>query len=85
MSEKSNCLFHNINSVYCTNIQVINFCKMHKYLENKVNPKNITFCIHCDCVLTTDMSTESHENQKCSKCIKINLKTKKTNISSIYV
>ncbi len=72
MSENLKCLFHNANKVYCANNKVINFCKMHKYLENKVNPENLIFCVHCNYVLTSDMSTESHENQKCTKCIKIN-------------
>lgn len=73
MSENTQekCCYHSINMVYCEKIKVNNFCKMHKYLENKVDPNNLSFCSHCNCVLTNDMGLESLENLKCTKCIQI--------------
>lgn len=74
MSENTRvkCYYHSANMFFCEKTKVKNFCKMHKYLENKVDPNNLIFCFNCNCVLTNDMGQESLENLKCNKCIQIN-------------
>jgi len=62
--QNTKCSYHNHNMVFCEKIKVTNFCKMHKYLENKVDPNNLIFCFHCNCIITNDMSQESIENLK---------------------
>lgn len=71
MSNNTNCCYYNSNKERCNKTKIINFCKLHKYLENKVEINNLTFCEICNCVLTNDMSEEMHTNLKCNKCINI--------------
>ena len=70
-TQNTKCSYHSHNMVFCEKLKVTNFCKMHKYLENKVDPNNLIFCFHCNCVITNDMSQESIESLKCNKCIQI--------------
>lgn len=70
-TQNTKCSYHNHNMVFCEKLKVTNFCKMHKYLENKVDPNNLIFCFHCSCVITNDIGQESIENLKCNKCIQI--------------
>lgn len=69
MSENTKCCYYNINKEQCSKEKVINFCKLHKYLENKVDPNNLSFCEICNCTLTYDM-LKNHDS-KCNKCAQI--------------
>jgi hypothetical protein len=71
MSWENKCKYKDFKGTVCLKNKIGNFCKFHKYLENKVNPDNIEFCQICNCVITNNMGDESFENLKCSKCIKI--------------